>query len=77
MEDFITTGYNYLLFQLKQEQIQKQASMGNFSGLSTVQGSGATAIGGTEIMGIRSITESLQESSAAAESTNPEFAGGG
>ena len=77
MEDFITTGYNYILFQFKQEQIQKQASMGNFSGVSTVQGSGATAIGGTEMVGRGSITEYLQESFEAEAKANPEFAGGG
>ena len=59
MEDFITTGYNYILFQLKQQKMQTQAKLGNFAETSTVAGSSTSAIGGDQIAGSRSLTNEL------------------
>ena len=49
MEDFITTGYNLILFQLKEQKKQTQQALGNFNESNTVPGSGGSAVGGTQM----------------------------
>ena len=59
MEDLITTGYNIILFQLEQQKAQKQNT--------TILGSAASVIGGTEMT---QNEQTVNQSSNSSESGN-------